>query len=220
MSANQDEAANGRNGSSGLSEVDREVLFESVDPETVESVAKLLIGTAGFVFLLGVVSLLPGIDRLVPGTPVTVGALVVALITLGIVVLLLSVAPRLAFLVRREFFDSGDLGMHVAGIVKHLVVLLAVLVAYRGLASATVPFLATVEAVWAYDLAFLLLSLVPTAFVARHLYRGLDPAAGRLTRTVTATDSAERESGTEPESDSRTASPASGEETDVDGEKR
>lgn len=167
--------------------MDREALLASVETETVKIISKLLLGMGGLVFLLFLVSFLPGLDRLVPATPITFAALVVALVTLGIVTVLVYVAPQLETLVQQGFSGPDVLAMNVGAVVKHLVMLLAVLVAYRGLAGAITPFLAETDSVWAYDLSFLVLALIPTALVGIHLYRGLDPAADLLTSKVTTT---------------------------------
>lgn len=167
--------------------MDREALLASVEPEAVKTVVKLLLGMGGLVFLLLLVSFLPGLDRLVPATPITFAGLVIALVTLGIVAVLVYVAPQLETLVQQGFTGDDALATNVAAVVKHLVILLAVLVAYRGLAGAIVPFLAETDSIWADDLSFLVLALIPTALIAIHLYRGLDPAADLLTSKVTTT---------------------------------
>lgn len=188
MTANHNDSVTADdNDSSLVPTMNREALLDSVEPETVKTVVKLLLGMGGLVFLLVVVSVLPGLDRLVPATPITFAALVGAIVTLGLVAVLVYVAPHLETLVWQEFAGPDALAANVAAIVKQLVILVAVLVAYRGLAGAVVPFLADTDTVWAYDLAFLALALIPTALIARHLYQGLDPAADLLTKKVTTT---------------------------------
>lgn len=186
MSATNDESVpTADDESADVHGTDRTARLASVELETVRTVVKLLLGMGGLVFLLVLVSVLPGLDRLVPTTPITFGSIVVALLTLGIVALLVYVAPRLETLVQEEFAGSDALASNVAAIVKQLVVLLAVLVAYRGLAGVIVPFLAETDTIWAYDLAFLVLALIPTALIAWQLFQGLDPAADLLTEQVT-----------------------------------
>lgn len=192
MSTNHDEPRGTEDSErSLLDEFDKERLLASADPETVKTVTKLLLGAGGLVFLLALVSVLPGLDRVVPATPITFASLAVAVLTLGIVAALAYVAPHLETLVRDEVPGRVALATNVGAVVKHLVVLLAVLVAYRGLAGAVVPFLAETGSVWAYDLTFLVLALVPTARIALHLYRGLDPAADLTTQRLTATTTPE-----------------------------
>lgn len=167
--------------------IDRDTPVESLDSATVRPIVKLFYGIASLVFLLVLVSLLPGMDRLVPATPITVGSLVVALVTLAIVAMLVTVAPRLEPIVREELAGPVPLATTVAGIITHLILLLAVLVAYQGLSGVFVPFLVDSNMVWVYDLSFLVLAAIPTARIAIHLYRGLDPAADFLTHEVIAT---------------------------------
>lgn len=188
MSAEPDTStASDENDTALIGSMDRGAVLDSVEPATVKTVVKLSLGIVALVFLLALVSVLPGLDRLVLATPITFAALVVALVTLGIVAVLLYVAPQLASLVEQGFAGPEDLTTNVAAVVQYLVVLLAVLVAYRGLADAIVPFLVDTNSVWAYDLSFLVLALIPIALIARHLYRGLDPAADLLTQKVTTT---------------------------------
>ncbi len=148
---------------------------DAVDYQRVRSIGKLLFATLGLLFLLSVVSLLPGIDLFVPNTPLTLFALASAIVTLAVVGLLLYVAPGLARLTRATLGGPDEIVDDVASVVHLLVVLAAVLVAHRGLAPAVTPFLE--DATWAYDVTFLLISLPLLAVVASQLYASLDPAA-------------------------------------------
>lgn len=190
MTATHDDSATAEDEESLVRQMDPDALLASVESETVKNVVKLLLGVGGLVFLLGLASFLPGLERLVPATPITFASLVVALVTLGIVAVLVYVAPQLETLVEQGLDADDAVATHAGAIVKHLVVLLAALVAFQGLSGAFVPFLAQTNSVLIYDLSFLVLALVPTALIAVHLYRGLDPAAELLTAKVTTTGTA------------------------------
>lgn len=156
-----------------------------VGHDTTRTVAKLLLAAGSLAFVAYLVTLLPGTDRLVPATPVTFVAVVGAIATTVIAALLLLAAPRIAYLVRRSFEGPELLVEHVASAACWIVVLAAVLVAHSGLAGLALPLLD--GAAWLYDVVFLLLALPPVAFVAIHLYEGLDPGAEIIADRLTAT---------------------------------
>lgn len=170
----------------------RPEIRDAVDESTLRSSIRLLLAAVGLLFLLFLVSLLPGLDRLVPQTPVSFAALVGAVVTLAVVGLLVFLAPMLASLVRVTLGGPKELVEHLASVVLYLVLLVAVLVAHQGLGAAVTPFLG--GATWGYDIAFLLLSLPPLVVVAVRLYAALDPATDLLTRKVTTSSAWQPES--------------------------
>jgi hypothetical protein len=146
----------------------------SIGRETARSVGKVLFGAFALVLLTYLVTLLPGVGRLVPGTAITFGLLLRGIGTVAVVAALLYAAPGLATLTRASV-PARPLAENVASVVYWLVVLAAVLVAHWGLSS-----LAGVSlggATWLYDTAFLLAALGPLAVVAARLYVTIDPAA-------------------------------------------
>lgn len=165
---------------------DRPSVTSAVGHDTVRSVSKLLLSTAALVFVLSLLTLLPGVDRLVPETPVTFAALLGAVVTIAVVALLLSLAPRLASLARMTLAGPRDVVENLASVVYWLVVLAAVLVAHSGLAGAVTPLFD--GATWAYDVGFLLLALPPVTVVAARLYVTLDPGADLVADTVVGAD--------------------------------
>ena len=162
--------------------VDTDRLRSAVGPKTVESVSKLVLGAGALAFVLALASLLPGLDLLLPRTPVTLAAVLGALATLVVVGLLLYLASGLAALTRLALEGPADVVEHVAAIVHWLVVLAAVLVAHAGLAPAVTPLVEGVG--WLYDLAFLLLALGPLAVVAVRCYVAVDPLAALVAERV------------------------------------
>ncbi|WP_152421091.1 hypothetical protein [Natronolimnohabitans innermongolicus] len=163
----------------------------SLERETVQSITKLVLAALSLLFVLYLVSVLPGVGRFVPGTSVTFAAVIGAVVTLAVVGLLLSLAPALAELVRSAFEGPDDVVDDVASIVHLFVVLAAVLVAHRGLEPAFVGLLEGVT--WVYDVVFLALALPPLAILAARLYVSLDPISELLADRVTGSSADERD---------------------------
>jgi uncharacterized membrane protein YkvI len=155
---------------------------DTIGRETVRSTTKLLLAAAGLLFLAYLGGLLPGVDRLFPETPVTVAALIGGVITAVVVVLLVSVAPKLATLTRLSLDWPEAVVETLASVVYWLVILVAILVAHRGFARLVQPLFGGLG--WLYDVAFLLIALPAVVIVAARLYAGLDPATELVTDRV------------------------------------
>ncbi|WP_226008264.1 hypothetical protein [Natrinema salinisoli] len=155
----------------------------TLDRKTVHSMGKLLLMTLSLILLLVLISLLPGIDRLVPGSPITLFAVVSAVLTMATVGLLLSLAPAVATLVQSTFEGPAQVVDDIAAIMQLLVVFIAMIIAHRGLAPAIVPLLD--ETAWMYDVVFLAFALPPLAILAIRVYVSLDPMAELLAERVT-----------------------------------
>lgn len=151
---------------------------ESVDPETARSVSKVAVTALWVVLVLALLSVVPGIERLIPRTPVTFAAIVGALATIVMVGLLVYIAPKLATLTRMSLDGSREIVESVASVVYWTVILVAILVAHAGLAGAIRP-LFDVN-VWFYDVIFLGLALPAVVIIARQLYTILDPGSELL----------------------------------------
>lgn len=193
--------------------IDRPIVSSAVERDTVRSASKLLLSATALVFVLSLLALLPGVDRLVPETPVTFAALVGAVVTVVVAALLLSLAPRLASLARMSLRGPREVVENLASVVYWLVVLAAVLVAHGGLAGAITPFLDGMT--WAFDVAFLLLALPAVAVVAARLSVTLDPGADLIADVVVSPD----EAGTAMSGDTSSgATGATGDESDGDVE--
>lgn len=161
--------------------LERDALRSPTGRDTVQSVGKLLLGVLSLGLVLYLASLLPGIDRLIPGVGMSFAALASAIVAVAVAGVLLYAASGLATLTRLTLSAPKEVGENVASIVYWLVVLAAVLVAHRGLAPAASGLF---ESLWVYDAAFLLLALPPLVFVAARLYVTLDPAAKFLADEV------------------------------------
>ncbi|MYL67118.1 hypothetical protein [Halorubrum distributum] len=166
----------------------------ALDRDTVRSTSKLLIGALAVVGVLAVVTLLPGVDRLVPFAPVTFAAVATAVVALAVAGILLYAAPKFALLTRLALGEADAEGdarpdrivENAGGVVHWLVVFGAVLVAYRGVAGVAVPVLN--GAAWAYDAAFLFVALVPVVFLVARLTVTVDPLAELVADRVAGED--------------------------------
>ena len=161
----------------------RPTVSESVSRDTVRSVSKVLLAAASLVFVSYLVTLLPGLDRLVPLTPITFAAVVGAIATVVLVALILYVTPRFASLVRITLDGPKIVVENAASVVYWLGILAAVSVAHRGLAGVFVPLMDGFA--WLYDVGFLLISLPAVAVIAARLYATLDPGADLLADRLT-----------------------------------
>ena len=152
---------------------------DAFDRDAVRSASRVAVGALALVGVLYLLTLLPGVDRLVPLTPITFAAVASAVVTVAVVALLLFAAPRVASLTRAALHrtDAAERVERIAesggAMAYWLVVLAAVLVAHRGLAGAVVPLIDGFA--WAYDAAFLIAALVPLVFVVARLTVTVDP---------------------------------------------
>jgi len=156
--------------------------YAAVDRETVRRIGKLLLATLALILVLTLVSFLPGIDRLVPGSPITFLAVVSAIVTIATVALLLSLAPAVATFVHSVVQGPTQVVEDIAAISQLLVVFVAMVIAHRGLAPAVVPLLG--EIAWVYDVVFFAIALPPLAILAVRVYVSLDPMADLLAERV------------------------------------
>lgn len=187
---------------------------DAFDRDTVRSASRVAIAALALVGVLYLFTLLPGVDRLVPLTPVTFAAVASAVVTAAVVALLLFAAPKVASLTRAALHRT-DAAAHVERVVENagamaywLVVLAAVLVAHRGFAGTVVPLIGGFA--WAYDAAFLIAAFVPLVFVVARLTVTVDPLSELVADRVTGAEST-GDSGTD-------ADAAESETTATDGE--
>lgn len=162
--------------------VDSTTLRKAIGRNEIRSASKLLLSAVGLVFVLYLATLLPGIDRLVPQTPVTFAAVVTAIATVVVVGLLLYTAPKFASVVRLALDGPKEVVENLASVVHWLVVLVAVIAAHSGLAGIAAPIFDGFG--WLYDGVFLLLALPVLSVIAARLYAGLDPSADLIADTI------------------------------------
>lgn len=148
------------------------IKIDEINPAAVQPIIRegiIILGMLGFT-VLGL--LLPGTARELPGTDVAFGDLVIGIGTLGIVASLLYAAPTLNDLVEGSLAGNSAVVADAASIVQYLVVFVAILIAHQGFAPVIFPL---IDVIWAYDLAFLLIALIPLGVVAHRFHHPLDP---------------------------------------------
>lgn len=151
--------------------------------ELTRPVIKLLLALIGLFILRFIVNNLPGLGTQIPGTSVTATAALAAVITLAMVGILVNFGIEIEPRLKRALSGPQEVITDMAEIVKFLVFLVAIIVAYDGLAAVAVPFLLP-DLVWVYDVVFLLVALVPTALVAQRMFSNLDDLTDLLTKQV------------------------------------
>ena len=156
----------------------------SIEESHVYPLVRITLIAVGGLILLGLISLLPGLEPLLGGHPISVSAVLLALGTYLVAGGLLAVATRIERLIADSLEGPQRVVDDTAAIAKYLVVFVALLVAYQGFAPALEPMVAAVTGGWFYHLAFLLAALVPVVLIARRLHRSLDPVADLLTRSL------------------------------------
>lgn len=151
--------------------------LDRIEELGVRSLIKLVLAVVGLLLLLVFVAVLPGVDRVIPGLPITIAGVISALVTLAIVLLLLRVATKAKAVVQRLRLSVPDIAARSAFVVHWTIVFLAVVIAYEGFEAALAPVLTEAGLLWAYDLAFFLLGVVPLGLIGYHLFHLLDPLA-------------------------------------------
>jgi hypothetical protein len=155
-----------------------------LDEGTLEPLVKLLLIAGALFVMWALLSNLPGVDAVIPTTPVSYGAVIGGVLTVAIVAVLAYVAVRVEPLLKQVLGGPADLVADAASIAKHLLLFVAVLTAHSGLGGLVVPSLSAVDLVWTYDALFLVLALVPTAVVGVRLFGNVDAFATLLVDRV------------------------------------
>lgn len=168
-------------------------------PDFEESAVRRIVRTglalAGLLFLLCLLAVLPGIDRLLAGLAVSLEALVLAVATVLVVGALLRVAPAVERVVEDSLDGPTGAVTDAAAGAKLLVGFVAVVVAYRGFAPAATPTFRAFDLGGVYHLGFLVVGLAVLAALARRLYRCWDPVTSLVTDyVVDATEDRSRKS--------------------------
>lgn len=169
-------------------QIDRLLDTDALDERTLKPVVKLVLTAGALLFVWALVSNLPGIDAVVPQTAVTFGAVLGALLTLGIVAVLTVVALKVEPLVVQALTGPRDVVGDAASIAKHVVLFVAVITAHSGFAPLVVPPLAFVGLAWTYDMLFLVVALVPTAVIAIRMANNVDEVASLVSDRLTSAD--------------------------------
>ncbi len=165
---------------------DRTLRFvPEVEPSTVHRIVRTGVALAGLLFVLGLATVLPGVERLVAALAVPPLALALAVGSLLIVAAMLWVAPTVERAVSQALDGPAGAVADAAASAKLLVGFLAVVVAYNGLAPLVTHLIGAFDVpTGLYDLAFLVVGLLVLGAFARRLARCWDPVSRLLTDHV------------------------------------
>lgn len=168
------------------SDDDRSLRFvPAAEESTVRRVVAVCLGLVGLLFVLGLVALLPGADRLLDALTVSLVTVLVAAATALVVGALVVLAPAVRRLVEQSLGGTDTVVQHVGASAMYLVRFVAVLVAYDGFAGAVRPLFAAFDIGGLYDLGFLALGLLVLGALVRRLYRCWAPVTELVTAYVT-----------------------------------
>lgn len=151
--------------------------LDRVEAFGAKSLVTLLLAVIGLVVLLALVAILPGVGRFVPGLPITFRAILSALVTLVIVLLLLRAAANAKVVVHQFRINAPAIATRIGAVMYWSIVFFAVVVGYEGFRAAVVPVLTEPGFGWLYDLTFFVLGVIPLILVGYSLFHLLDPFA-------------------------------------------
>ena len=157
-----------------------------LDETAVRRIVRTALALAGLLFLLGLLAVLPGVDRLLAGLSVSLEALVLAAATALVVGALVRVAPSVERVVAGSLDGPEGAVADAAASAKLVVGFAAVVVAYRGFAAAVTPLFRAFDLGGVYHLGFLVAGLAVLAALARRLYRCWEPVTDLATGRVLA----------------------------------
>jgi hypothetical protein len=155
-----------------------------LEPSAVRRIVSTGLALAGLLFLLGLLTVVPGMDRLLEGLAVPPEAVALAAMTAVTVGALLWVAPAVQRVVEGSLDGPAGAVADAAIGAKLLVGFLAVAVAYQGFAPAVTPLFRAFDVGGLYHLGFLVAGLAILAALARRLYRCWEPVTEFLTAAV------------------------------------
>lgn len=153
--------------------------------ELTRPVVKLVVALVGLFVLRAIVVRLPGLETQIPGdTPITISTVAGTIITLIMIGIIVNFGREIEPRLNRALSGPSSIVSALAEIVKHVVFLLAIIIAYSGVSDVVVPFLVPDPGRWVYDIAFLVIALVPTAIIAKQMFGNIDDITDLLTEQV------------------------------------
>lgn len=170
----------------GRREQDLAKLIEEIG---VTSLIKLVLAVVALLVFLVLISLTPGIDRLIPGLPITYAAIIGAFVTLVIVGVLLRIATTSRTVVKKFRTSVEGVTDQFAGIIFWTIVFVAVVIAYEGFGPALEPILVESELLWMYDATFFILGIISLAVIGFRVLYLLDPLSELIVRKLRANGS-------------------------------
>jgi len=160
-----------------MTESDSLTITEELPREHVAAVIRHGVMTLGLIAIIVLGFNLPGTTQEIGSTGITVGEVVLAIGTLGMVAIVLSASWKVRDLVAASLEGPSRIVSETAAITQHILVFVAVLIAYRGFAPISYPY----STEWPYNLAFLLLALAPLGLIVYEFSRAVGPITDLLT---------------------------------------
>lgn len=158
---------------------------DKIVEELTRPIIKLLVALIGLFILRFIVTRLPGLETQIPGdTPIAFATLAAAIITLVMVAIIANFGREVEPRLNRVLSGPSDVVADMSEIVKHMVFLVGIFIAYDGISGVVLPFLFPDPGRWAYDVAFLLVALVPTAIIAHRMFGNIEEITDLLTQQV------------------------------------
>lgn len=156
-----------------------------VEETTVRRIVGVLVGLAGLLLVLGLVAMLPAIDRLLAALSVPLMAVFVAIATLLVVGSLVVLGPAVRRAVEQALDGPDEVVANAAASAMYLVFFAAVVIGYRGFAPTITPLFEAFDVDGLYHLGFLAAGVVVIGALGRRLYRCRAPVTRLLTAYVT-----------------------------------
>lgn len=157
---------------------------DEVVEELTRPIVKLLLALIGLFILRFIITSLPGLGSDVPGTPITFSTLAAGIITIVMVGIIINFGREIEPRIQRAISGPTDVIDDMSDIVKYIVFLFGIIVAYDGLSSLIIPFLIPDPGIWVYDIIFLLMASIPTVIIAQRMFSNLDDLTDLLTKQV------------------------------------
>lgn len=166
--------------SEGLKDSSLDLNRDKIVEELARPFVKLVMALVVLSVLNFVFGLLPGFGNTLGETSIKLSSLASGVLTVVAVLLVANFGRELEPRLKRVMDVSEELD-DLATLVKHIIYLIAVSIAYEGLVGVVVPLIGNS---WMYELAFLVIALVPTGLIAFDLYRNFEDFTDFFTRKI------------------------------------
>jgi hypothetical protein len=154
--------------------------------DLVRTVIKLVVATIGLLLVRAMLALLPGGDRPIPGTPIELETVLVAIFMFLIAGVVIYYGRQLSATVASSGYVTPDLREAGSRMILGLSLFIALLTVYDGLSSIAVGFLIDDPATrFVFDAVFLLAGLLVLLWLGHTVLRNLDPFIDAVTDVVT-----------------------------------
>lgn len=153
--------------------------------ELTRPIVKLVVALVGLFTLRFIIVRLPGLETQIPGdTPITFATVAGTIITLIMIAIVVNFGREMEPRLNRALTGPSGVISDLSEAVKHMVFLIAILIAYEGVTGVVLPFVVPDPGRWVYDIFFLLVALIPTIIIAQRIFGNIDEITDVLTQQV------------------------------------